>query len=141
MARELTEFASLGGMDGIARRVWVPADRRPQPGNPFGQIDAGSVVRGIVADVDHGLHAGLAGLLQRLLRCQRLAQVQEVGVRIDQATGSGFSIRGKSTPPSVVCVRGGSFPHSLAVAHGVLRSTLTWAATLPAGSGTMGGSK
>jgi hypothetical protein len=28
--------------------------------------------------------------------------VQEVGVRIDQASGSGFSIRGKRTPPSAV---------------------------------------
>jgi hypothetical protein len=118
--------------------VGVTADRGPQSGNPLCQIQARSVVRGIVTDVHHGLHAGLAGLLERLFRCQWLAQVQEVGVGIDQAAGSGFSIRGKRTPPSAVWVRGGSLPHSLAVAHGALRSTFTWAATLLAVSGRNG---
>jgi hypothetical protein len=41
----------------------MAADRGPQPGNAFGQVDAGAVVRGIVTDVHHGLDAGLTGLL------------------------------------------------------------------------------
>ena len=116
----------------------MPADGRSQPRNALRQFEAPPVVGGIVADVDHGFHAGLPRILEGLLWCQRITQVEEMGVRIDQATGSGFSIRGNRTPPNEVWVRGASLPHSRAVAHGVFRSALTWAATLTAVSGRNG---
>ena len=116
----------------------MSADGRPQLRKALGQVQAAPVVGGIVADIDHGLHPRGPRILEGLLRRQRLAQIQEVGVRIDQATGSGFSIRGNKTPPSEVWVRGASLPHSRAVAHGVFGSALIWAATLPAVSGRNG---
>src|SRR5437773_1094872 len=116
----------------------MPADGCPQARSAFGQLDSRPVISAIVADIDHGLHTGGSCLFQRLRRRQRRAQVQEVGVRIDQATGSGFSIRGKRTPPSVVWVRGANRPHSWAVAQDALGSTLTCAAIFAAVSGMNG---
>ena len=116
----------------------MPSNGRPQSRDPFSQLDARLVVGAIVTDIDHGVDAGGLRVLQRLGRGQRLAQVQEVRVGIDQATGSGFSIRGNKTPPSEVWVRGASLPHSLAVAQGAFRSAFTCAAILPAVSGRNG---
>ena len=116
----------------------MPADGGRKPWDPLRQLHARPVVRGVVADVYHGFHATRPRFLQRLLRREALAQVQEMGVRIDQATGSGFSIRGNRTPPSEVCVRGASLPHSRALAQGAFRSTLICAATLAAVSGRKG---
>ena len=138
VARELAQLAPLGGSDRITGGVWVPADGRCQPRDPLRELDTRPVVRGVVADVDHGVHAGGPRLFQRLLRREVLAQVQEMGVRIDQATGSAFSMRGKRTPPSAVCVRGASLPHSRAVAHGAFKSALICSATLAAVSGRKG---
>jgi hypothetical protein len=116
----------------------MTADRGSQSRNPFNQLQARPVVGAIVTDVDDGLDPGARGILQGLLRSQRLAQVQEVRVRIDQATGSGFSIRGNRTPPGAVWVRGASRPHSRAVAQGAFRSAFTCAAILTALSGRKG---
>ena len=141
MAGEISQLAPLTGGDGLAGGVRMPADRGSQARKALSQFDAPPVVGGIVTDVDHGFHPSRSRIVEGLLRGQRVAQVQEVGVRIDQATGSGFSMRGNRTPPSEVCVRGASLPHSRAVSHGVFRSTLTWAATLPAVSGRKGETK
>jgi hypothetical protein len=111
---------------------------RSQTGQPLRQVESWPVVRAVVPDVQYRLHTGGTGFLQCLLRRQRFAQVQEVRVRIDQATGSGFSMRGNSTPPRVVCVRGASLPHSRAVAQGIFGSALTWAPIFPAVSGKKG---
>ena len=138
MRCQLSQLSTLVGADGLVRRVRMPTDRRPQARDLFGQLDTWPVVTGIVTDIDHGLHAGGMRLLQRLRRLERLTQVQEVGVRIDQATGSGFSIRGKSTPPSVVWVRGANRPHSRAVSQDALGSALTCAAIFAAVSGMNG---
>src|SRR6266550_5537865 len=138
MTGQLAQLAALGGVDRITGRVRMAADGCGKPRDTLCQLHARPVVGGIVADVDHGLHADRPRLLQRLLRREALAQVQEMGVRIDQATGSGFSIRGKRTPPSTVWVRGASLPHSRAVAHGAFKSALICVATLPAVSGRKG---
>src|SRR6202035_5481132 len=92
MARELTQLAPFGGTDRLPPPGRGPGDGRSQSPNSFGQLDTGLVVRGVVANVQNGLDAGCPRLLQRLLRRRRLAQVQEMGVGIDQATGSGFSM-------------------------------------------------
>src|SRR5207302_4209167 len=138
VTRQLAQLAELGGVDGISGRVRMPADGRGKPWDALRQFHAGPVVRGVVADIHHGVHAGLTRLPQRLLRRDRLTQVQEMGVRIDQATGSGFSMRGKRTPPSAVCVLGASLPQSRAVSQGAFRSTLIWAAIFAAVSGRNG---
>src|SRR6266516_344060 len=96
------------------------------------------VVREVIVEADFTHRDDRPSLLQRLLRREALAQVQEMGVRIDQATGSGFSIRGKRTPPSTVWVRGASLPHSRAVAEGAFKSALICVATLAAVSGKNG---
>ena len=80
----------------------MAADRGAQARKALRQFHAPPIVGGIVADVDHRFHSRRPRIVEGLLRCQRVAQVQEVGVRIDQATGSGFSIRGNRTPPSEV---------------------------------------
>ena len=116
----------------------MPPDCRPQPRNLLRQLDTRPVIRAIVADIDHGPYTRGSSVFQRLGGRQRRAQVKEVGVRIDQATGSGFSIRGKRTPPSVVWVRGANRPHSRAVAQDALGSALTCAAILVAVSGMNG---
>src|SRR5204862_726313 len=113
-------------------------DCLPQPRNLLRQLYTLPVIRAIVADIDHGPYTRGSSVFQRLGGRQRRAQVKEVGVRIDQATGSGFSIRGKRTPPSTVWVRGASLPHSRAVAQGAFRSALICVATLPAVSGRKG---
>ena len=138
MARQPAQLSPLVGADGFTGRMRVPSDGGPQSRHPFGQVEARLVVAGVVTDVDHSVHAGGFGVLQRLHWGERLAQVQEVRVRIDQATGSGFSIRGNRTPARDVWVRGASLPHSRAVAQGVLRSALTCAAIFPAVSGRNG---
>ena len=109
-----------------------------QPGDPLGELQPWPVVRAIIAHVDHRVDAGLTRLFERLLGRQRRGQMQEVRVRVDQAIGSGFSMRGNRMPPRLVCVRGASLPHSRAAAQGVLRSALTWPAILIAVSGRKG---
>ena len=135
---QLSQLSTFIGADRFARRVRMPPDCRPQPRNLLRQLDTRPVIRAIVSDIDNRLHAGGSRPFQRLRGRQRRAQVQEVGVRIDQATGSGFSIRGKRTPPRVVWVRGANRPHSRAVTQDALGSALTCAAILVAVSGMNG---
>jgi len=138
MHGEAAELSKLRAADRLAGRMRVSPDRGADPGSSLGQVDAGSVIGCVVADVDHRVDAGLTCLLQRLFNRERLPQEQKVSVRVDQATGSGFSIRGKSTLPSAVCVRGASLPHSRAVAQGALRSTRICGAIFAAVSGRNG---
>src|SRR5947207_9363922 len=138
MGGELAQLPALGRVDRLTGGVRMPADGCGKPWHPLRQRHARPVVGGVVADVHHRFHADRPRVIQRLLRRETLAQVQEMRVRIDQATGSGFSIRGKRTPPSTVWVRGASLPHSRAVAQGAFRSALICVATLPAVSGRKG---
>ena|SRR5438067_13212590 len=116
----------------------MPSDGSAQAVDLLCQFDARLIVGRIVADVDHGNHAGQPRFSKRLLRGEWFRQMQEMGVRIDQATGSGFSMRGKSGSPRDVWVRGASLPHCLAWSQGAFRSARTWAAMRPAVSGRNG---
>jgi len=138
IARQLAELPSLGRTDGLSRRMRMAANGCAQPGDPLGELQPWPVVRAIIAHVDHRVDAGLTRLFERLLGRQRRGQMQEVRVRVDQAIGSGFSMRGNRMPPRLVCVRGASLPHSRAAAQGVLKSALTWLAILIAVSGRKG---
>src|SRR5438309_602784 len=138
MTGELAQLPALGGVDRISGGVWMPTDGCREPRDPLRQRHARPVVGGVVADIHHGVDTDGPRLLQRLLRRNALAQVQEMGVRIDQATGSGFSIRGKRTPPSAVWVRGASLPHSRAVVQEAFGSALICVAILVAVSGRKG---
>jgi hypothetical protein len=60
------------------------------------------------------------------------------GTLISEHYCSVLSIRGKSGPFNVVCVRGCRRPHSRAVAQGAFRSALTWAAIFAPVSGMKG---
>jgi len=118
--------------------MWMAPNGCPQAGDAFGEFDPRTVIRRVVANVDHGVNADGARLFQRLLGSDAVAQVQQMGVRIDQATGSGFSILGNSTSPRLVCVFGTSRPHWRALAQGALRSALSCSAILFAVSGRKG---
>ena len=138
MTRQLAQLMPLRGADGGTGGVRVAADRGSQAGDLFGKPDALTVVAPVVADVDHHLNADVLRVGQRLGRGQRFAQMKEVRMRIDQATGSGFSIRGNRTPASAVCVRGASLPQSRTVAQGAFGSAFTCAAIFEAVSGRNG---
>jgi len=58
----------------------MPADGRPQSGDPLGEIDPGLVVARIVADVDNRLDARCPSLLQSDFRIERCFQVQKMRV-------------------------------------------------------------
>ena len=138
MLRHRKQLAPLGARDRLGRRMRMTPDRGSQSGDALCQLDAGLVIARVVPNVDHSSDANGSRLLQRLLGTESVAQVQEMRVGIDQATGSGFSSRGNRTSPRLVWVRGASLPHCRAVAQGALTSALTCRAILLAVSGRNG---
>ena len=47
----------------------MASDRRAQPRDPLGELEAGTVIGDVVSDIDDRLDAGRARIFQRLLRC------------------------------------------------------------------------
>src|ERR1700730_1166111 len=81
MAGQLPQLSPLCGTDRSTGRVWVPPDCRFQARDALCEFHPGAVVRGIVADVEHGVHSRRSRLFERLLRGERLPQAREEVVR------------------------------------------------------------